>query len=202
MIALLNLGRTLPLLMASACCGLPLPSPPPVDPSEFAFVVVATREIPPGHDLTAQDVEVRWVPLPYVLDSQLRDTLTLPALRTTGPVHAGEALRQERLEPSPTGAPLSLARPDTAPGRPGEAAMFVAFLRRLPAGSTLTEDDLMLVEIDTASAAQLGCTDQTCERTYEQVVGCAVQEDVLEYSFLRRASLDPECPGRRPLPPR
>lgn len=190
--------RLPPLLLASACCGLPLPSgPPPPDPADYAFVAVATRELPAGHDLTADDVELRWVPRTFVLDQHLGEP-DLPALRTTRPLHADEALREESLEPSTAGSRVNLQAPATPPQNPGRDVMFIVAAHELPAGGTITENDLFLVELGATDAASFGCTEATCAGTYEQALGCTVQEHVLPNAFVRRASLAPECAGSRP----
>lgn len=109
-------------------------------------VAVAVRYVAPGEEVQLRDV--RWVRLPpdYVSSDGVRPTSPLVGARVLEPLLPDEPIRSERLEGglprSPAGEAVMVEDASIE-----DNVMVIIAARDLPAGWTVTEDDLSALQI-------------------------------------------------------
>lgn len=158
-----------------------------VDPREVEPVAVASRALPAGAVLTAEDLD--WWPIAGLLGGAgITSAEPIVGRALAEPVPAGEILRPERLTDDPAGepdetAPAQLALPsDDAPH-----VFVIAVARELPADTVLTEDDLYAEQLP-ASFVGPGVF-----LSPEQVIGRRTCRRVLATELVHASRLEGDC---------
>lgn len=168
------------LVVLVACSGS-------VDPREVEPVAVASRALPAGAVISAEDLD--WWPIAGVLGGAgITAAEPIVGRVLAEPVPAGEILRPERLADEPAGEPDESAPARLAPPSEDTPQVFViAVARELPADAVLTEDDLYAEQLP-ASFVGPGVF-----LSPEQVVGRRTCRRVLATELVHASRLDGDC---------